>query len=406
VRIAVVSPFVPYEGIPHAGGEYVRKHTRALAASGHKVTVVAPLSADNLDAVAQLDNGVEAVLYETDHLLTDRRRNLVQRLFTLRRLAAHARSIEESPEASEVIARADAIEYQWTETGWIRVASRRDSPLRTKPSVVIAHDVIHQRERRARDAARHFSVLWFIRHLKLLASTHDERRIIGSSTAVLALSEKDATMLRSLYSADLTGWVNPPLDFSQEPRNASPEPTPRVLFVGAFHRQENASAAHWFLNEVWPLVTTQRPDARAVFAGASPDANLLARSNADPSIEVTGYLPRLDEQYQRAAVIVVPLHQGAGVKFKTISALLAGRPLVTTRVGIEGILPDDSPLVWAVADDPIQFAAGILGALKDPAGAAVVAEQARTWAAETYSERRFVGDIRDFFERLAPIESA
>ena len=54
---------------------------------------------------------------------------------------------------------------------------------------------------------------------------------------------------------------------------------------------------------------------------------------------------------ERARVCVVPLLHGAGVKGKIIESLLAGTPVVTTRIGAEGLdLRDGEHAV--VADTP------------------------------------------------------
>ena len=46
-RIVSVTPMVPFDGVSHAGGQYYLRHLRALAALGHRITILAPDSADN-----------------------------------------------------------------------------------------------------------------------------------------------------------------------------------------------------------------------------------------------------------------------------------------------------------------------------------------------------------------------
>ncbi|WP_345770752.1 glycosyltransferase family 4 protein [Microbacterium sp. B35-30] len=225
----------------------------------------------------------------------------------------------------------------------------------------------------------------------------DERRLIGAANGVLTLSQKDADLMQTLYAPRVVNWVNPPLDFQIPIEPPSVNQPARILFVGAFDRTENAHAAHWLLDNVWPLVRQVFPDARVVLAGSSPDVRLQKRGEADSSVEITGYLDSLDGEYRRASVIVVPLHQGAGVKFKTIHALLAGRPVVSTRIGIEGILDPDSPLLWAIADDAESFAHGIISALGRPDDAARVATEAKAWAGKMYSDRNFQADISKIY---------
>jgi glycosyltransferase involved in cell wall biosynthesis len=67
--------------------------------------------------------------------------------------------------------------------------------------------------------------------------------------------------------------------------------------------------------------------------------------------------------YGRARVAVVPLRCGAGVKLKTVEALRAGTPLVTTTVGAQGLSGLSS--VAAVQDDPAAFAAAVVALLRN-----------------------------------------
>ncbi len=52
---------------------------------------------------------------------------------------------------------------------------------------------------------------------------------------------------------------------------------------------------------------------------------------------VTGWVDELAPELARAAVVVAPLRSGGGTKLKVLEALAAGRPVVATTVGAEGI---------------------------------------------------------------------
>ena len=68
---------------------------------------------------------------------------------------------------------------------------------------------------------------------------------------------------------------------------------------------------------------------------------LRASWGARHGVELAGFVEDLAEEYAASAVALVPVLQGAGVKFKTIEALLHGTPTVTTTVGAEGVGPDE-----------------------------------------------------------------
>ncbi len=98
---------------------------------------------------------------------------------------------------------------------------------------------------------------------------------------------------------------------------------------------------------------------------------------------MAGYVDDLAAEYSRASLAVSPVRLGAGVKFKSLDALIAGVPLGTTAVGIEGVELEGAAAF--VADDPKEFAAGIVQVLNCPVDFERRAEAARTRAIDAYS---------------------
>jgi glycosyltransferase involved in cell wall biosynthesis len=80
------------------------------------------------------------------------------------------------------------------------------------------------------------------------------------------------------------------------------------------------------------------------------------------------------------------------VRVKLLEAFAAGIPVVSTRLGAEGLADKDGEFC-ALADDAASFAAHIVKLLRDPEGAALMAERAR---AEVVAKR----DMRVMTERL------
>jgi len=196
---------------------------------------------------------------------------------------------------------------------------------------------------------------------------------------VVCISERD-THLLSQRGINATvcrnGW---------NPRSAPLEPSsePLVVFVALMGWAPNADAARWLCEQVWPIVRREHPPARLALVGKEPTAPVLAL--AAPDIEVTGTVASVEPWLRRAQVAVAPLRAGGGSRLKILEALDAGRPLVSTSKGVEGLedLAGDGVLV---ADDPREMAQAVVGLLQDPAracrvgalGAAAVRER-HTW---------------------------
>src|SRR5205823_15091953 len=76
------------------------------------------------------------------------------------------------------------------------------------------------------------------------------------------------------------------------------------------------------------------------------------------------------------SVFVCPILSGSGVRVKLLEAYAAGIPVVSTRVGAEGLAAKDGEFC-ALADDPAGFAGRVLELFENPRAAAEMAARAR-----------------------------
>jgi glycosyltransferase involved in cell wall biosynthesis len=103
-------------------------------------------------------------------------------------------------------------------------------------------------------------------------------------------------------------------------------------------------------------------------------------------------VPDLSQVYTEASVALIPLRQGAGLKFKTVEAMLAGVPLVTTSVGAEGVAPDH--YFALVADRVDHLTSAVIDVLQKPEHHQRRADEAQLWAQQSYGVDAFKQHIR------------
>jgi glycosyltransferase involved in cell wall biosynthesis len=131
----------------------------------------------------------------------------------------------------------------------------------------------------------------------------------------------------------------------------------------------NVDAAVWLGREIWPEVLTRVPHARLLLVGRDPAP--AVRALADESVEVTGTVADVTPYLARSRVVLAPLRAGGGTRLKILEALGAGRPVVATSVGCEG-LEDLVGRGVVVADTATGLAEAIAGLLVDPARASAL----------------------------------
>lgn len=392
MRIASVVAHIPYSGIAHAGGQYVLAHLRALRALGHEVTVVAPGWRGNDEAAerlrAELDVEVVVCAPRFDGRLARWLDTQQTRLFPVRPPRRFRQALLRSGRVRDAFRQAELIEAHWTEMSWISRAARTAPGVRR---VVIAHDVITQTFERIFARERRGSPKWILGLWRNASVVRDEGLLYRSMDTVIVFSEKDAGYVRRLGAAPSNSLVlRPPFAGSDGADVVEiPVDPPTVLFVGAFFRDVNVEAAEWLIDEIIPLVRAARPDVRFILAGAGPTPGMIAAGERDPLLEVTGEVVTLEPEYARATAVVVPLRMGAGLKFKTVEAMMRGIPVVSTSVGAEGLIGEGETSGLAVADDADSLAAALLRVLDDPGAAWEAARVGRNWARSVFATETY-----------------
>jgi glycosyltransferase involved in cell wall biosynthesis len=124
---------------------------------------------------------------------------------------------------------------------------------------------------------------------------------------------------------------------------------------------------------------------------------------------MVGYVEDIREPLAECAVFICPILSGSGVRVKLLEAFSAGIPVVSTRVGAEGLARKDGELCW-LADDPREFAERVLRVFANPDEAAAMAMRARAEVVEKWDmaviTQRLADSYRDAVCEKAGVTSS
>lgn len=400
MRVLAVAPYVPFDGVPHAGGEYLLRHLQAIARD-HELTLLVPGSPEAIQHAERTPAWLDLVLGPMDlkgRSIQRRLRDAAYRRIMASPPAPTAESLRAVLDAGliELAHDADVVELHWPE--YARFASTLRRRGIDTPISVLEYDVdLYAIARRVRRYSRGYR-----RVLGLLSSPLSrriERRGLADADLVLLFKPEDEATLRRAGVATSVRVIDPWLDEPQEP---APDRQPRSLvFAGAMWRDENDEGAKWFLDHVWGPVRSVVPDAQFTIAGAGPTDELIARAATSEGVVVTGEVPDLLPYYQRGTLFVAPLFVGGGLKFKIPQAMLCGTPVVATRCAAQGIVDVAPPDVfWAIADDAETMIEAIVEACHQPDRAAAVAETAEAWCRARFSFRASIAAVLADYEAV------
>ena len=138
----------------------------------------------------------------------------------------------------------------------------------------------------------------------------------------------------------------------------------RLLFTGSLAYEPNLDALEWFLRDIFPRVRHARPGTSLQIVGERPGPRV--RRLLRPGVELVGEVDDTRDELARASLSIVPLRIGGGTRLKIPIALASGCPVVSTRIGAEGLgLINGEHLL--LADESETFARAVLLLLEKPA---------------------------------------
>jgi glycosyltransferase involved in cell wall biosynthesis len=187
--------------------------------------------------------------------------------------------------------------------------------------------------------------------------------------------------------------LNPKLDLTVIPNGVdtshfrvTPLPTnqdPTILLNGTMSYYANVDAAVWFVEKIFPLILRGLPQTKLLIVGQNPVERVQRLARTDQII-VTGSVPDMRDYLIQSNVVVVPLRIGHGTRLKVLESMAAGRPVVSTSIGAEG-LDAQAGKHLLLADDPTRFAASVSEILTKPRLAESMVTEARQFVEQIYS---------------------
>jgi len=221
-----------------------------------------------------------------------------------------------------------------------------------------------------------------------------ERTLAQRANAVVAVSPDEAAVLRAI--APTTRVVVAPNGVDAGAVTPSP-PGDAALFVGLLSYAPNRDAMAWFAREVLPRLASGGPEI--LVAGRDPGPELEGLARVAPQMRLLGFVPDLAPLYARAGVFVNPMRGGGGTRLKMLEAMAAGKAVVSTTIGAEGLALTPGRDV-VIADSAVEFAAAVRALLADRGQAARLGQAARALVEARYGWDLCLAPIEELYASL------
>lgn len=163
-----------------------------------------------------------------------------------------------------------------------------------------------------------------------------ERHYWKKAKQLAAMSYEDRNFISKLESSLKVDIVANGVDiehFAQTKKTKTATPT--VLFVGQFKWLPNRDATKFLVGEIWPKIKDQISNAKLWIVGRNPPDDILKLKSKD--IQIDGGVEDIRTAYGNADVLLAPIRNGRGTKYKILEAMATKTPIVGTPLAIEGI---------------------------------------------------------------------
>lgn len=173
-----------------------------------------------------------------------------------------------------------------------------------------------------------------------------------------------------------------------------------IFTMGTLHYPPNADGIRWFSKNIFPLIQKRLPEVSLTITGKNPPSDFIQMAEQNPeAIRVTGYVPDLTPYFEEAAMLVVPVRAGGGIRVRILEAFARAIPVVTTSVGLEGIEAQPGVDVL-VEDDEKSFANAVVDLINNPKLQDQLAQNGRKVAEKRYDWQIILRELDHIYNHV------
>ena len=192
-----------------------------------------------------------------------------------------------------------------------------------------------------------------------------EKKLGKFFDGVIACTHSDVRRLKALSLANAQArylvWENGTQEIDLPSDLKKPEFD--LIFVGSLGYVPNEQGLRWFCDEILPKLIEAMPSIRCKIIGKRGDKKFEEYLVKQKSVHLAVNVPSVSPFYFNSKIAIVPLLSGSGSRLKIPEALVHGCPVVSTKIGAEGVASKTNGLY--LADTTDQFADTITNLLRE-----------------------------------------
>ncbi len=282
----------------------------------------------------------------------------------------------------------DLIQLESPFMGWYIPVIRRFSKARIS---LRAHNLEYEIWKRK---AENEKCLFLKFYFKVMASRiwKFEKEILKQVDMLITFSSREHEIFTRMRT-DIPSKIIPPGLFIRNYPETKTQNPDSLFFIGALDWLPNQQGILWFLDKVW---SKYRFPLELHIAGRNAPLKLRKIFSNTKGVIFHGEVKNAFSFISGYGIMICPVFIGSGIRIKILEAMLAGKTVISTSVGAEGIMVKDGNEIH-IADSPVDFSEKITLLTGNPALLSATGSKARRFVIKNFDNLAICKQLTRFY---------
>ena len=224
-----------------------------------------------------------------------------------------------------------------------------------------------------------------------------ENDIVKNVDAIIPISLADTVHYKLLSEKNKVFYSPSGIDIENIPDSDNNIITNDLYFIGALDWLPNVEGLMWFMNKIFPAIIKLHPDVTFHIAGRNAPAQLATIKQT--GIIFHGEVDNALDFITGKFICIVPVLSGSGMKLKIMEAMAAGKHVITTLKGAEG-MPTGVDEHISIAVSELEFVKKLNDLIENKQQTAAKAKAGKHFVLQHLNNNTLTNQLTQFYSNL------